>query len=293
MNLVDQLVLEYGRMGAGQRSTGELCPKCKGGRTGEGSLSVFRHTGSISWRCWRASCDWHGRAYTNAAGTFTTTKQRPPTIDYELVDEWPVGFKRTLATKLHLTEHAIDAARWDYTPKAGIYGARIIMPVFDPEMRVRGYNFRSYWEHWKKAIIERRDGEDETEEPMQCWYRHKYGAPVLYITEDQPSALRMYDHGYDGLALLGTELTPAKVREIRRLAYKHIYLCLDKDATAKAVQYAGMWRHRLGNLKVCALEQDIKDMPHKEFDKWLASTEPKEIYGTTTAKGSAHVPTIH
>lgn len=79
----------------------------------------------------------------------------------------------------------------------------------------------------------------------------------------------------DALALLGTNLSEAKVAEIQEQPkYDHIYLCLDNDATMEAVKIQLRWRGKLPNMCIQGLGKDIKDMNHEEFADFLRAVAP-------------------
>lgn len=86
--------------------------------------------------------------------------------------------------------------------------------------------------------------------------------------EDQVSAIKAAPH-YDALALLGTNISDSKAEEIVDGKYKHIYLCLDNDATYQAIKLQLEWSKRIPNMRVVGLHKDIKDMSPEEFEHFL------------------------
>lgn len=72
----------------------------------------------------------------------------------------------------------------------------------------------------------------------------------------------------DAAALLGTNLSEAKVDEIQMLGYDHVVLALDNDATDQAVKMQIRWRNQLP-MCVFGLGQDIKDMNDEDFKKFI------------------------
>ena len=92
------------------------------------------------------------------------------------------------------------------------------------------------------------------------------------LVEDQISAIKLSPY-YDSAALLSTNLSMAKVKEIRERKYERVYLCLDNDATAEAVRLAVSLRYKLPGLQIIGLEKDIKDYNEEEMDSFLKRLE--------------------
>jgi len=80
------------------------------------------------------------------------------------------------------------------------------------------------------------------------------------------SAIKLAPY-HHAIALLGTNLSEAKVDEINanKKGYKHITLCLDADATYEAIKLQLKWAGKLPGMCMQALETDIKDMDDEEF----------------------------
>lgn len=71
-----------------------------------------------------------------------------------------------------------------------------------------------------------------------------------------------------GYALMGTHMTVEHVLEINQLS-KPWSLCLDRDATLKAISYKQKYRH-LGDFSVCPIQRDMKFMDAKEMTEVLS-----------------------
>lgn len=86
----------------------------------------------------------------------------------------------------------------------------------------------------------------------------------VVLVEDVLSALAILKHGGCALSLNGTMLNPERIDLISR--YKScIHICLDADASLKAVKYALRYRNRY-TIKVTRLERDLKDMTDPELE---------------------------
>lgn len=103
-----------------------------------------------------------------------------------------------------------------------------------------------------------------------AWYRWRRKSRVLVLVEDQVSAIKLAPYVH-ALALLGTNLSDAKVAEINAItpAYEHVYISLDNDATGEAIKMQLANRGRIKGLLVAALGKDIKDMTTEEFNTYV------------------------
>lgn len=77
----------------------------------------------------------------------------------------------------------------------------------------------------------------------------------------------------DALALLGINLSEAKVEEILavRPEYKVVHFSLDPDAVGEAIktQLRLVRKGVLPNLRLTAIERDVKNMDKEQFDTYL------------------------
>src|SRR5690348_2084145 len=242
--LVDSVVLDYGGLlvKEGTRPIKDVCPKCKGGQSGERSFAVGREGAFMWWMCHRASCGWRGKervggnaAYSSVYGAdSTTTDQRRHGADREFKrTKIPPSLKQALAEQYCIKEETIDRAKWSYTPDyGGGLGARVIFPVFGPDGCMRGEQYRSYDGHVLKAKTNMMLAEQAI-----CWYRFRKYSRVLCIVEDIPSALRIAEtEQLDALALLGTTINLERIMEIRDEPYARVWIALDGDALKTAVR---------------------------------------------------------
>lgn len=255
----DEVVLEFSHLNNGDTSSGNLCPSCKGGGSGETSMSVGRHNDWLWWRCHRASCGFKG-SYSHKK--FRESWKRPdPSLNRLSFsrEELPKCVLDMLCEKLHLTEGLILSAGWEWTEN---YGGRVIMPILSFEGAVIGHTLRSYdTSNTPKALVNR-----TTDAEQVCWYRiSKYPSKVI-IVEDQPSALRISgERGMCGLALIGTSLNHQRCREIKASRINKIALCLDKDAANVAIKHLINFRSILPSMKIIQTDKDVKDMDEQEF----------------------------
>src|SRR5690606_19438465 len=92
----------------------------------------------------------------------------------------------------------------------------------------------------------------------------------LVIVEDQLSAMRCWQLGYDSVALLGIALTDDRaaeiVRHLHRLHKRPVLLALDADAFQVALREA---RRRVWIDRAVLLSHDLKDVTDEEIEERL------------------------
>src|SRR5690606_20050617 len=109
---------------------------------------------------------------------------------------------------------------------AGKYSRRFSFPIFGPDSKERGAQYRSYEGARPKSLNSLFfDGAVSS-----SWYKWVRVSKLLVLVEDQVSAIKIAPH-HHSLALLGTNLNEPKIEEIleQEPKYERIYLCLDND----------------------------------------------------------------
>lgn len=260
--------LDYADLGEGETQSGVLCPACEGGASKEKSLSVSRREGFLLWNCHRASCSFGGSSRVSATGREKGSDFTPPR-QFSYITTTPLNSAtaKFLATRYGIPAEDFRLAGCGWTGDgAGNYGRRVSFPIFGPDSRKRGENYRSYEEGVKpKSLIKLANDEAIA----QCWYKWKRKSPALVLVEDQVSAIKVAKHAHS-IALLGTNLSEAKLLEIMYSGdYDRVYLALDADATMEAIKTQLKWRERMPTLMVLGLHKDIKDMDKDEFTNFL------------------------
>lgn len=242
----------------GDSTNPSLCPSCEGGSTKETSFSVTRDPSGLLYNCYRASCFAKGFVPT-AAGLLSPvrTKQklriytgaiRP--LEKKDVDYFYIRFGLT-----SMVSHVLRSDRGEY-----------ILPIYNGDEFIRGYVVRQ--PTWKGKLVAPRLGDTrpttpkartfpQVDEPMQSFYLQGTGA--LVVVEDQISAMVVAQAGFNSVALLGTTVNMAKVREWSLLQPKEVIIALDKDATGEAFRIARKWGLAFPKLRVAMLERDLKD----------------------------------
>lgn len=266
MNPRDDVIISYANLAPETTVSGQVCPKCRGGKHQEKSLSVGKTGTFLWWRCHRASCAFAGKEGGKGGGDAVTHDERKGiqrTFKRSLI---PAELKKRLGEMYSLTDETMDRAGWSYTDDYDGYGARVIFPMYAPNGRVRGEQFRSYSGDLPKAFTS-----VELAENAISWYRFRKYSRILVLVEDVPSAVRIAQtERVDALALLGTTLNHERIAEIRAEEYTRVWLSLDRDATAQAIGHKRKFDPYLKGLMLKTLgDNDVKDMTKDEFDLFI------------------------
>lgn len=262
----DSIILNYSHLPDGSTKAGEVCPACQGGESKERSLSVSRRGGVLLFICHRNSCRFRG---TEEGGGFDSSKSGAGSgssrrrVDTTSLDDATIGF---MATKFGIPREVLKSAGLGWTGENDDrYGRRISFPIYGPDFRKRGYSYRSYQGAKPKSLIVL-----DEDAVASSWYRWLRKSKVLVLVEDQVSAIKLAPYVHS-LALLGTNLSDAKVEEINSITpqYEQVYISLDNDATYEAIKMQLANRSKIKGLLVAALGQDIKDMNKEDFDNYV------------------------
>lgn len=270
-----EIGLEGNNLGTGETVT-ILCPECEGGTSKAQTLSITKQeSGSIAFICFRDSCQIKG--YLKASGIAPVKKEKPikPLIAEKLIEaqheEVPPPIELLVQEKYNvsLTKHY---CRWDSKTE------RVLMPIFDSDVELRGYIARSFTGAEPKALTFK-----EADYEGAAWYTTGFiPTSSLVIVEDSVSAMALNDLGIDAVALLGTHISEYTASMINKEFYDFVYLSLDADAFAKAVKSNTM----IQNCKLAALPKDIKNMSMEERITWLEENNVKRNVTTTAGAHS-------
>lgn len=272
MNPRDDVILTYAHIPPGTTMSGQLCPKCDGGTSHETAMSVGRTAYGLWWKCHRASCGFVGNEQFSGSSSNEQGPVKPKFIRQFKREPIPFALEEALFSMYSIDGDTMDRAEWAYTANYDGHGARVIFPIYGPDGRVRGEVFRSYsGDQPKTFTVSFGEGDN-----MMCWYRFKKYGKILVIVEDVPSALRLaQDHKVDAVALLGTTLNYERIKEIKDQEYDRVLLCLDRDATFKAIKYKLMFDKDLPQMLIKTLPgPDVKDMSYKQFEEFMKEIIP-------------------
>lgn len=263
MNAKEFILAEYRDLYEGESRAGELCPSCKGGRSGERTLSISNREGVLLWTCHRDSC-----SFTGSTGGAPRTG-RPVTqaescrgmvgrLLAREAERIPQEISDVLLAKYAITQS--HCGRWQLGWLES--EQRLSIPVLSPDGETCGVNLRSFNGATPKAKL-------HSEENSMAWYM-KRGSHKLVIVEDQFSAIRASDY-CSAVALLGTNINDERARQIRKQTpgYER-FLALDKDAFSKAVSLTVRYRGLLG-LRLLTLDKDLKDLTDEELASFMSA----------------------
>lgn len=231
-----------------------LCPVCSGGRTGELSASVYNDGPTAAIKCHRAGCGYYSTVMLDPTyrrpEAFMPPKFHPKVCKHELY-----SILEGDSPGIYL-RHRYGVER-DTLTRFGVkhvHGKKAVyMPVYDMVGFERGGTIRYFDGSEPKAVAYK-----HTDKPWQAWYVHDHHSAPLVIVEDQLSAMRAWQIGYNAVALLGTNLNTRCMDEIAEWARgRKILLALDNDAFRKAINYAKRYQHY--GVKPVLLARDLKD----------------------------------
>ena len=226
------------------------CPFCGGRNT----FSMRRDFDKTYWKCFKASCDASG----SKRGKVSTSElksrmDRKPEPRVQPVNPIP---------KLVKPAHLVPEAK-QYLKECGLsdykqarYCIKDNRVLFTHGAAAIGRSL-GHGPKWKKYG-----------DPNEIW---DYGTctGTVYLVEDVPSAIRLNQAGAYAISLCGTLLTVNYINFICTLLYDMLYIMLDADATATAINMS----KQLRNSKIVQLRRDIKDMTVDEIREKLSETE--------------------
>lgn len=257
MNVREFIQVEFSDLYEGESRAGQLCPSCKGGGSGEHTLSVSMRDGRVLFVCHRDSCGLRGSTAGEWRGQQRTTPvQVRGAVGRQLVREsssLPPEISERLRIAYGITER--------HSSRAGLgwVDDRLSIPLRDVQGNVVGVNLRSLDGAQPKSKLHSESG-------AMSWFIN-HNSPDVIIVEDQLSAIRASDY-LTSVALLGTNINEERISEIKRVARGSVYLALDADAWSRAVKYAVQFRSRLP-LRLLRLAKDIKNMNEVELKEWV------------------------
>jgi hypothetical protein len=280
---VDGLILtiaEHMPIGATRRS---VCPFCNGGDKRETTFIVGREHDRVWYKCFRATCD----SKPGVTGSATLPPARIAEYNRALERMRPYT-QPTFPLEQDIDRdyfwHRFELHRPDaYVSEHDEY----LLPVRGPRHELRGYVQRQ--PVWKGNPRCARLGRelDEQGKPMPktklymhstaptlSWYIPPIHASsvnsraergVLVLVEDQVSAMKVAEAGFDAVALLGSSLGVEGVRDIARQRPSRVIVALDPGAEGSAQTLARKWGLYFERTHVVAMEADPKDTPADEL----------------------------
>jgi DNA primase (bacterial type) len=264
MNDRDYVLLEYSALQDGETRAGELCPSCRGGRSGERTLSVTRSGGALLWHCHRASCTFGGHENSRATSNGRLPRTAVPACRGAVGREYirsavqlPDPVRRQLATELYLTDKHI--AQWQLGWDEDEY--KVVQPVKDVYGNVLGCVLRAM-----RGDTRLPKAKSHTEEGAIAWHVNPTTRGLI-IVEDIYSAIRAADY-CSSVALLGTHLNEERVEQIKQSGLYPVYLALDADVYPQVIRYAQRFRSQLPMIPI-KLTKDLKNHTPAELEEFF------------------------
>jgi hypothetical protein len=233
----------------------------------EGKLSITRLQEGLLYNCFRAKCS--GKGFIGSLPSDLLEKRKknrftPKPFDKptnQIDGDWLTW----LCQKYRLRATTIAEQGW----KLLATGTRgLVMPLFNGH----GYQYGHTTKHWqagKKAIHYL-----TTETCMNHYAQPLRGGSVAVLVEDVISAAKVNQIGYvQGVALLGTTLNEAKVKDLLKWGYNNVIIALDPDAVTTALKMKKEFGLFFRTCKVVMLPDDPKDMDNDELEKALGEDD--------------------
>jgi hypothetical protein len=238
-------------------ASGLMCPVCHGGRSGERSVTA-RVTGlSLSASCWRNKCGAWGKWGPDEVETGPTVDTfRRKAYDPETL---PLSDACIADVEGRYAVHSRTLVALGVRMMAG--AAALYVPVRNPLGESRG------WARRRLDGLSPKAAGLPNAHHQGAWLAWFPRSPVgrVVAVEDVLSAMRLWQEGWNAVALLGTSLSGGKVSELRRFS-QDVVVALDADAAHRAIGHGLNY-----DLHVRRLSLDIKDMTKEQLTQWLTS----------------------
>lgn len=225
------------------------CPFCGGKYT----LTVSKVDGSVIWNCYKASCNAHGgnRVGRSIDGIKNKLANKEVRLGFNKIKTPLPDIKASVENHEHVLKYIHDNNCY----KA--YEDKAININYDPAKdRVL------FWMNNDQGAVGR--ALNKQSKPKWLSYGDTSGilsvgtSPIALVVEDAASACSVYATGlYTGVALLGTNISPVQRKQLSH--YQKLIICLDKDASKKAIKLSKALKGMV-NSSVCFLPEDLKYM---------------------------------
>jgi hypothetical protein len=239
-----------------------LCPYCLGGSSQEKSLVVSRTQEGLKYMCHRASCGLPAGFEGSRQGVDRPQWPQKNTHFYtdplrHLSHEESV----ILNKKYQISASTISHMYWRYAPKHN----SLAMPCFDV-FRNRIAVQLKHFPGMKQILPSKNKIYRELMTDVYCLYQEitenhlspKAGAVV--VVEDQISAAKIWQLGYNACALLGTHMSDQVAQHLSS-RHRTILLALDKDTWVQEKYLKIYHKHGIlfDNFKALYMHKDPKD----------------------------------
>lgn len=238
----------------GEQRGGELCPFCRGGRTGERSFSFTKTVvGAIVYQCKRGSCGRTGRV-DGPVGLHNVEAKRPEFTPRHYTGTFldvPEVISEYYIAKFGFSDREWRDAGVRWSPEYN----RTVWRVCSPSLVVRGYELRDHTAEGRLKTLHYRHSPDE----WLGWFPKQRSGDGrgLVLVEDMISAYKVHCAGLNSVCLMGSHVSMDNLLEILKYG-DELKLALDRDATDKAVKLARRFQFIAPHLQVIPLQRDLK-----------------------------------
>lgn len=255
------------------------CPFREKHHDGSGRMSFFVTPQINAYHCF--SCNAHGNLvkllttmfkvpYFEAVGMVRLTDYVPERKDFELEMAWNTDVLPDEFLDRGYTEECLKHFRVG-TANDG----SIVIPYykdFNLPFELAGYQKRSYDNG--RRIVRNSTGFDKN----SYLYNLDYGHDYTVLVEGQSDVWRLYQHGYNACALMGSTVSDEQVRMLSK--FDTVYLALDNDdAGRRGVE---MCNHKLRNLVdvmlVPYMSKDPGECGKDEWDRAFRDSTDYAVY---------------
>lgn len=242
------------------------CPQCRN----PSSFTVSNLSGKLVWNCYAASC--------KLAGAKQLGLSRDDILNaHDLMRPSNAHSKPTAWSK------PASFVEWSRSPVGSSliakYGIERVLQQGYAEAAYDARTDRLAFMIHQEGILVDAVGRALTKGDTPKWLRFNRsdsplivdpGSSTVVIVEDAFSACVLAKHGFAGCALMGTHLSAAYLPYLKD--YKLAYVCLDKDASKKALSMRLELSAYL-TTKVRMLHSDIKDLALGERHQLMSTME--------------------
>jgi hypothetical protein len=269
MNPYEQIRLAANVLSSGESVRGK-CPWCHGGRSGEDSFIVTRHQGTALYVCHRASCDNKSKGALSISGAPSSMPIKKPAPKRERVFEWETFELTDRDWETVVRKYGIPIEMFKKLSNLRISRySDLVCTLYTSTGKVGGVEVRlsDPKGHRKTLIYPNDEFEGMAFYKHALWEKEGYRDEIILV-EDVFSAMKA-SRFMDSASLMGTSFNSEQAKLLADMNYKRVWLALDADASAKAVNLHKRHRVLLPQMRVILLEQDIKNMKYKEIGTLL------------------------
>ncbi len=263
MSIADVRALASG-LAHGEQVTGILCPYCQGGHSKERTFSIKREKIIVKFICHRGSCGQQGEVLIVGAYLQPAQIVKKPYIMAPKLKPLNDAQYELLLSRFGFSKDECIQAPWLWDNDKD----RLWLPIHNLRQTDHlGYTLRSFQSHVKRKALTIVDSQTE---PVADWNIRDSQSKTLIIVEDQLSARKVYRQ-FNCVALLGTHLSEALVRQIKIADFNTIVLCLDKDAFSTGLKHKKRYDELFAEFIVKQPQIDLKYLSNEEIKTLVTS----------------------